>query len=96
MSETRTAGRPGHRTMKINGRSAVSYLVRTPRVAFFLLILKGLEANGAFSFPGVTWDCFRCTVEPFAGHLWARFIGIMAEKVLRRVLSERFPKRARG
>ena len=32
--------------MEMNGRSAVSYLVRTPRVPFFMLILIGLEAKG--------------------------------------------------
>ena len=33
-SGTGMTGRPGHRTMDMNGRSTVSYLVRTPRVPF--------------------------------------------------------------
>ena len=31
--------------MEMNGRSTVSYLVRTPRVPFFMLISIGLEAQ---------------------------------------------------
>ena len=38
-------GRPGHRTMEVNGRSTVSYLVRTLHVPFFLLLSIGLEAG---------------------------------------------------
>ena len=45
-------GRPGHRTMEVNGRSTVSYLVRTPRVPFFMLILIGLEAKNRLAFQG--------------------------------------------
>ena len=43
-------GRPGHHTMEMNGRSTVSYLVRTPRVPFFTLILIGLEREGLLAF----------------------------------------------
>ena len=43
-------GRPGH--MEMNGRSTVSYLVRTPRMPFFMLILAGLEAIGLLAFQG--------------------------------------------
>ena len=45
-------GRPGHRTMEINGKSTVSYLVRTPHVPFFMLILIGLEAKNLLAFQG--------------------------------------------
>ena len=45
-------GRPGHRTMETNGKSTVSYLVRTPRVPFFMLILIGLEAKNLLAFQG--------------------------------------------
>ena len=31
-------------------------------------------SKGAFSFPGATWDCFRCTVEPSPGHSRCRQI----------------------
>ena len=44
--------RPGHRTMEMNGKSAVSYLVRTPRVPFSMLISIGLEAKGLLAFQG--------------------------------------------
>ena len=29
-------------------------------------------SKGAFSFPGATWDRFRCTVEPLPGHIGCR------------------------
>ena len=45
-------GRPGYRTMEMNGRTAVLYLVRTPRVPFLMLILIGLEATGLLAFQG--------------------------------------------
>ena len=45
-------GRPGHHTMDMNGKSTVSYLVRTPRVPFFMLILIGLEAKNLLAFQG--------------------------------------------
>ena len=68
-------GRPGHRTMEMNGKSTVSYLVRTPRVPFFMLILIGLAGSKEpFSFPGATWDHFRCTVEPLPGHIRCRIL----------------------
>ena len=51
-SGTGMTGRPGHRTMEVNGRSTVSYLVRTPRVPFFMLILIGLEAKNRLAFQG--------------------------------------------
>ena len=38
--------------MEMNGGSTVSYLVRTPRVPFFMLILKSLEATGFLAFQG--------------------------------------------
>ena len=45
-------GRPGHRTMEMNGKSTVSYLVRAPRIPFFMLILMGLEAKNLLAFEG--------------------------------------------
>ena len=38
--------RPGDRTKEINGGSAALYLVRAPRVPFFMYIFIGLEAKG--------------------------------------------------
>ena len=38
--------------MEMNGRSTVSYLMRAPRVPFFMLILIGLEAKGLLAFQG--------------------------------------------
>ena len=52
LAGTGMTGRPGHCTMEMNGRSAVSYLVRTPRVPSFMLILIDLEAMGLLAFQG--------------------------------------------
>ena len=38
--------------MEMNGRSTVSYLMRTPRVPFLMLILIGLEAKNSLAFQG--------------------------------------------
>ena len=32
------------------------------------------RSKGAFSFPGATWDRFRCTVEISPGHIRCRFV----------------------
>ena len=49
-SETKKTGRPGDRTMEMNGGSAASYLARTLCIAVLLLILRGLEAKGLLDF----------------------------------------------
>ena len=45
-------GRPGDRTSEMNGGSTLSYLARTPRVPFFMLVFIGLEAKGLLDFQG--------------------------------------------
>ena len=69
-------GRPGDRTTDMNGGSTVSYLARTPRIPFFLLIFMGLSAKGLLDFQGrlsgATWDRFPYTVETSPGHIWCR------------------------
>ena len=48
-------GRPGHRAMEMNGnygRSAVSYLVCTARMPFFMLVLIGPETKSLLAFQG--------------------------------------------
>ena len=52
----------------MNGGCTASCLVRptlSPLVYTFFSVWK---QRGAFRFPGVTWDHFRCTVEPSSGH----------------------------
>ena len=46
------SGRPGHPAMEMNERSTVSYLVRTPRTPFMMLVSIGLEAKGLLAFQG--------------------------------------------
>ena len=38
-------GRPGDRTMEMNGRSTALYLALTPCVPLFMLVFIGLEAK---------------------------------------------------
>ena len=72
-SGTIMTGRPGHRTMEMNGGSSVSYLTRTPCVpSFCTLVTKGGK-RGAFRLPGEGGDHFHCTVEPSSSHIWCRF-----------------------
>ena len=51
-SGTGMTGRPGHRAMEMNGRSTVSYLVCTPRVPLFMLVLIGPETKNLLAFQG--------------------------------------------
>ena len=45
-------GRPGGRTMEMNGGSTTLYLARTLCIPAFLLILVGLKAKGLLDFQG--------------------------------------------
>ena len=60
-------GRPGDRTMEMNGRSTVSYLACAPCVPVLLLVFIGPEAKGISE-----WAHFRCAVEPSPGHIRCR------------------------
>ena len=66
-------GRPGHRTMEMNGGSSVSYLARTPCVPLFYTYFGTKSGNGrAFSLPGEGGDHVHCSVEPGSGHIRCR------------------------
>ena len=45
-------GRPGHRTMEINGGNSAAYLARTPCAPLFCTCLVGVETEGRFRLPG--------------------------------------------
>ena len=45
-------GRPGYRTMEMNGGSSVPYLARTPCVPGFLRCLIGVETEGFLDYQG--------------------------------------------
>ena len=71
-SGTGMTGRPD-RTMEMSGESTASYLVCTPCVPVFWLVLIGLEAKGLLDFlgrRGITRS--RCAVEPSPSHMWHR------------------------
>ena len=45
-------GRPGHRTMEMNGGSSAPYLARTPCVPLFCALLIGVETEGFLDYQG--------------------------------------------
>ena len=45
-------GRPGHRTMEMNGGSSASYLARTPCFPCFMLCLLRVETEGLLDYQG--------------------------------------------
>ena len=65
-------GRPGRRTMDMNGGSFASYLARTPCVTLFCTLFYRGGNKMALRLPWVGGDRCRCTVEPSRGHIWCR------------------------
>ena len=45
-----------------------------PSRTLFYACFNRSGSTGAFSFPGATWDRFRCTMEPSPGHILCRDI----------------------
>ena len=66
-------GRPGYRTMEMNGGSSSPYLACTPCVPLFVHCLIRVEAEGLSDYQGRGGDHFHCTVEPSPGHIRCRF-----------------------
>ena len=58
-------GRPGHRTMEMNGGSSAPYLARTPCVPLFCTLFNRDGNRRAFGLPGAGGDHFHCTVGTF-------------------------------
>ena len=85
-------GRPGYRTMEMNGGSSAPYLARTPCVPLFSTLFKKGGNRRAFRLPGAGGDHFHCTVEPSPGR-----IRCLSGPVLRDTarLSQRYPPIAR-
>ena len=63
-------GRPGHRNTSC--RTSCAHLAYPGYVYF-----NRFGSKGACSFPGATWDRFRCTVEPSPGHIRCRFLNVL-------------------
>ena len=57
-------GRPGCRTMEMNGGSSAPHLARTPCVPLFCTLFNKGGSRRAFRLPGAGGDHFHCTVEP--------------------------------
>ena len=63
-------GRPGHRTMEMNGGSSAPYLARTPCVPFFSTLFNRVETEGFLDYQGRAGDHFHCTVGIFLPERW--------------------------
>ena len=61
-------GRPGWRTLEMNGRCSASYLACTPCVPVFCTLFNRGGTRRASRLPGKGRDHFHCTVEPSPGH----------------------------
>ena len=61
-SGTDMTGRPGYRTMEMNGGSSASHLTCTPCVPLFVHCLIRVETE--LDYQGRAGDHFHCTVEP--------------------------------
>ena len=77
-SMPKMTGRPGCRTMEMNGGSSASYLARTPCVPFFCTLFTKGGNRRAFRLPGACGDHSHCTVEPSPGHIRGRKITTIA------------------
>ena len=65
-------GRPGYRTMEMNGGRSAPYLACTPCVHLFCTLFSRGGNRRAFGLPGAGGDRFHCTVEPSPGHIRRR------------------------
>ena len=67
-------GRPGYRTMEMNGGSSAPYLACTPCVPlFYTLFNRAGNRSGLLDYQGRAGDHFHCTAEPSPGHIRCRF-----------------------
>ena len=65
-------GRPGYRTMEMNGGSSAPYLARTPCVPLFSTLFNRGGNRRAFRLPRGGGDHFHCALEPSPGHIRCR------------------------
>ena len=72
ISTPNMTGRPGYRTMEMNGGSSAPYLALTPCVPLFVHCLIRVETEGLLDYQGRAGDHFHCTVEPSPGHIRCR------------------------
>ena len=68
-------GRPGYRTMEMNGGSSAPNLACTPCVPLFCTLFRRDGNRRAFRLPGAGGDHFHCAVEPSPGHIRCRLSG---------------------
>ena len=72
LSMPNMTGRPGYRTMEMNGGSSAPYLAHTPCVPLFLHCLIVVETKNVLDYQGRAGDHFHCPVEPSPGHIRCR------------------------
>ena len=78
-------GRPGYRTMEMNGGSSASHPARTPHVPLFCTLFNKGGNRRTLRLPGEGGDHVHCAVESSPGHIRCRRKG--SEK-----RSETYPK----
>ena len=69
-------GRPGHRTMEMNGGSSAPYLARTPCVPLFSTLFNKGGNRRAFRLPGAVGGSF-----PLYGGTFARSYSVSKEEI---------------
>ena len=69
-------GRPGYRTMEMNGGSSAPYLARTPCLPLFCTLFNRGGNRRVFRLPGAGGDHFHCAVELSSGHIRCRFLSV--------------------
>ena len=72
MSMPNMTGRPGYRTMEMNGGSSAPYLARTPYVPLFSTLFNRGGNSRAFRLPGAGGGSFPLYGGTYAGHIRCR------------------------
>ena len=80
LSMPNMTGRPGDRTMEVNGGSSAPHLARTPCVPLFSTLFNRGGNRRAFRLPGAGGEHFHCTVEPSPSHIRCRKMGTIPPK----------------
>ena len=81
-------GRPGYRTMEMNGGSSGPCLACAPCVPLLCTSFNRGGSRRAFRLPGAGGDRFHCTVEPSPGHTRCRNLHNNKETVPRKKQSK--------
>ena len=81
-------GRPGYRTMEMNGGSSAQYLARTPCVPLLCTLFSRGGNRRVFRLPGAGGDQFHCTVGSSPGHIRCHLCYEFGQTVRARILKK--------